>query len=221
MPPRQSSQKKVHCVRGIDGARQARRHLAQELIGQAGAGAAVRLLGERVHQRVGIAHHLLGLVAIDARDVLQHVDERRPAVHGDLRKVGAAPKRARVAVEEHGQRPAALLPDAVQGAHVDGVDVRALLAVDLDVHEVIVHHPSRHLVLEALVRHHVAPVAGRVADREQDRLAGPLGLGQGLGAPGPPVHRVVAVLEKVGAALVAQAVAAHASVLLVLAAGAP
>ena len=59
----------------------------------------------------------------------------------------------------------------MQRRHVDLVDVGPLLAVDLDVDEQLVHHARGGVVLEALVRHDVAPVAGRVADREQDRLA--------------------------------------------------
>ena len=54
--------------------------------------------------------------------------------------------------------------------------------------------------------HHVAPVAGRVADREEDRLvlaARPL---QRLVAPGVPVDGVVGVLEEVGARLAREAV---------------
>ncbi len=98
----------------------------------------------------------------------------------------------------------------MQGAHVDGVDVGALLAVDLDVHEQLVHDLGRGGIFEALVGHHVTPVAGGVTDGEQDGLAGALGFGQGVGSPRPPVDRIIAVLEKVGAGFAAQAVLAHA-----------
>ena len=131
----------------------------------------------------------------------QHLPEGGPAEARLGREVGAAPERARLAVEEHGERPAALLAQRVQSAHVDGVDVGALLAVDLDVDEQLVHVRGGGRVLEALVRHDMAPVAGGVADREQDRLARALGLGQRLGAPCPPVDRVVLVLQEIGAGL--------------------
>ena len=52
-------------------------------------------------------------------------------------------------------------------------------------------------VLEALVLHHVAPVAGRVADGQEDRLvlaARPL---EGLRAPRVPVNRIVLVLKEI------------------------
>ena len=133
----------------------------------------------------------------------------RAAVAGRGREIGAAPERARLAVEEHGQWPAALLAKAVQGAHVDGVDVGALLAVDLDVDEQLVHDRGDGRILEALVRHDVAPVAGGVADREQDGFARSLGLGQRPGAPRPPVDRVVLVLQQIGAGLAGEAVLAH------------
>ena len=53
--------------------------------------------------------------------------------------------------------------------HVDRVDVGPLLAVDLDADEELVHQRRRRRVLERLALHHMAPVARRVADREQDR----------------------------------------------------
>jgi hypothetical protein len=64
---------------------------------------------------------------------------------------------------------------------------------------VLVEQRGRLGVLERLVRHHVAPVAGGVADREHDGDVAPGGLGEGLVAPRPPVHRVVRVLEQVRA----------------------
>ena len=107
----------------------------------------------------------------NSRDELaQHIGERRAAVARLLRKIRAAPHRLARGRQEHRERPAALLAEQMQRVHVDLVDVGPLLAVDLDVDEQLVHHARRRLVLEALVRHHVAPVAGRVADREQDRL---------------------------------------------------
>ena len=62
------------------------------------------------------------------------------------------------------------------------------------------------LVLEALVRHDVAPVAGGIADREQDRLVAALGLGQRRRSPRPPVDRVVLVLEQIGLVSLREAV---------------
>ena len=50
-------------------------------------------------------------------------------------------------------------------------------------------------------------MAGGIADREQDRLAGRAGLGERRLAPGAPMHRVVLVLEQIGARLLAEQVA--------------
>ena len=73
--------------------------------------------------------------------------------------------------EEHRQRPAARAPrhQRVRGL-VDLVEVGPLLAIDLDVDEARRSSPRRRRILERFVRHHVAPVARRVADRQQDRL---------------------------------------------------
>ena len=61
-------------------------------------------------------------------------------------------------------------------------------------------------VLERLVRHHVAPVARRVPDRQQDRLVLGAGPGERLLAPRVPVDRVVGVLAQVRAGLVGESV---------------
>ena len=55
-------------------------------------------------------------------------------------------------------------------AHIDAVDVGALLAVDLDADEEVVHQAGGLLVFERLALHHVAPVAGGVADGDEDGL---------------------------------------------------
>ena len=84
----------------------------------------------------------------------------------------------------------------------------ALLAIDLDAHEQLVHQPRRRVVLERLVLHHVAPVAGGVADAQQDGLVLAPRFFEGIVAPRVPVDRVVRVLEQIGALLVNQAVGA-------------
>jgi len=58
-----------------------------------------------------------------------------------------------------------VLAEMMQCRHVDLIDVGALLAVDLDVHEQVIHDARGRLVLEAFVRHDVTPVAGGVTDR--------------------------------------------------------
>ena len=154
----------------------------------------------------GALADLLAFALEGVDDRFHHHPEARHAAALVRREVGAAVEGHAVGVEEDGHRPAAVAGHRLHRLHVDRVDVGALLAVDLDVDEVLVHVGGGLVVLEGLALHHVAPVAGRVADREQDRpvlLAGPL---QRLGAPGVPVDRVVAVLEQVGAGLLGEAV---------------
>ena len=128
-----------------------------------------------------------------------------------VREVGAAVERLALRGHEDGQRPATVAGHGLDGVHVDPVDVGPLLAVDLHVDEQSVHQVRGVVVLEGLVGHDVAPVAGRVADGDQHRpvlLAGP---GEGLVAPRVPVDRVVGVLAQVRAGLGSEAVghAAH------------
>src|SRR3546814_18659312 len=80
---------------------------------------------------------------------------------------GAAPERRALGSEEHCERPATLLAEQREGSLVDAVDVRAFLAVDLDVDEQPVHLAGDVGVLERLVRHHVAPEIGSASCRER------------------------------------------------------
>jgi sulfur transfer protein SufE len=56
---------------------------------------------------------------------------------------------------------------------------------------------------------HVAPVARRVSDREEDGNLAFGGKSKGLVRPGPPVHGVLGVLEQVWAGRRSEAVAAR------------
>ena len=152
------------------------------------------------------------LLAIRGGDARQEIDESGQPVAGVLRKIGAAEERLAGGRQEHRQRPAAGAAREQRVRRlVDLVEVRPLLAVDLDVDEELVHHRGDRRVLERLVRHHVAPVAGRVADRQQHRLVlAPRAL-QRLGAPRIPVDRVVGVLQQVRAGLAREAVAHRCS----------
>ena len=94
----------------------------------------------------------------------------------------------------------------MQRRHVDLIDIRPLLAIDFDVDEELVHDPRGRVVLETFMRHDVAPVAGRIADREQDRFVGLLGFGERLRSPRPPIDRIVLVLQQIRARLLGETI---------------
>jgi hypothetical protein len=165
-----------------------------------------RRRGELLHQRGAIGLDLLRLFAEQPRDLAQHVDEGRLAVTRRLGKVGAAPDRLAGGRQKHGQRPAAMFPKMMQRRHVDLIDVGPLLAIDFDVDEQLVHHARGSVILKTLMRHDVAPMTRRIADREQDRPTAAFGLRERVGAPGPPVNRVVLVLQQIWARLLGETV---------------
>ena len=125
---------------------------------------------------------------------------------GDRREVGAAVERPALGREEHRHRPAAAAGQRLDRAHVDLVEVGPLFAVDLDRDEALVQEGRGGLVLEGLALHDVAPVARRVADRQEDRPVEELRPGERVGTPREPIDGVVGVLEQVRAGLVRQPV---------------
>ena len=159
-------------------------------------------------QGLALLAGVLGVLAEEPRHPGQHLFEARQAVVRLAREIGPAEKRRVVpGRQEHGQGPAAIAPaQEVVGHLIDLVEVGPLLAVHLDVHEVLVHERRGGLVLEGLVGHDVAPVAGRIPDGEQNRFVLRASALQRLRSPRVPGDRVVGVLEKIRAGFVRQGV---------------
>ena len=134
--------------------------------------------------------------------------DTRYGLPGFPRKIGAAEKGPLVVVcQKHGERPAArALRQHLLRDLVDAVDVGPLLTIDLDVDEQVIHDLCGLRILERLVRHDVAPVAGRVAHGQQDRFVFRTGPLEGRGAPWVPVDGVVRVLAEVWARFLRQAI---------------
>ena len=163
-------------------------------------------LPQRVDEHRRLPRDVVAPVAVRLGDGAEHLLERRHAVPRLGREVRAAEERLAVRREEHRHRPAALAGQRDDGVHVDRVDVGPLLAVDLHADEVVVHQPRRRLVLERLPLHHVAPVAGGVADRDEQRLVLGAGARERLVAPRVPVDGIARVLEQVRARLLREPV---------------
>jgi hypothetical protein len=80
-------------------------------------------------------------------------------------KIGATEERDLVVwCEEHREWPApGALHQELMSQLVDLVEIGAFFSIDFDVDEVLIHYCSGRAVVERLVRHHVAPVTGRIA----------------------------------------------------------
>ena len=115
-------------------------------------------------------------------------------------------KRHGIRREEHRHGPSAVTRQRLYRLHVNRIQVRTLLAINLDVHEQFVHERRGCLILEGLVRHDVAPVARRVTDAQQDRLPFPLRELERVRPPLVPVDRVVGMLLEVRTRGIAEAV---------------
>ncbi len=166
-----------------------------------GRGREQRAAGEPGADPLAAGADLLGLLAPGLGDRLQHLRPRRHPVAGLGGEVGAAVERQLLGGEEDVQRPAPVAGHALHGLHVERVDVGALLAVDLDADELLVHQRRSARVLEGLALHHVAPVAGGVADRDEQRHIALAGARQRGRPPGQPVDGIVGVLAQVGRGL--------------------
>ena len=145
---------------------------------------------------------LFRLLPVEARDFFQDLREARPSVLRFGREIGAAPERLAVGGQKHGEGPAALFAQGMQGAHINRIYVGPFFTIYFDVDVKTVHNFCDGRVFEAFMCHDMAPVTGGVADGEQNGLVFRLGTGERVWAPWVPMDRIVLVLQKVGAGLV-------------------
>jgi hypothetical protein len=106
-------------------------------------------------------------------------------------------------------RPAALPARGDDVAHVGGVDVGSLLAIDLDGDKGRVEQRRDLRVTEGLACHDMAPVTGEITDRDKDRLVFAARLLEGRLAPGIPLDRVAGMQLQVRAGFGCQPPAAR------------
>ena len=123
--------------------------LRGRVVEQAGLAAAPSSPGELAHRAEPFGH-LGGRSTISSRRSCQArctlEQDAGKAGHPARvagREVGAAEERLQVGREEDRHRPAAVPGHRLHGGHVDLVEVGPLLAVDLDVDEVLVHQRRR------------------------------------------------------------------------------
>ena len=164
-------------------------------------------------QALGVLHDFPASRPVCLRDRFEDPQETWPVVSIFGRKVCASKNRLAIRQEKDGQRPAAAARHHLNGAHIDLVEVRPFLSVDLDVNEVLVHDLRDRRVLEGLVFHHMAPVTGGVSDAQQDQLVFFRRALQRLCTPGIPIHRIMSVLQKIRTSFVDEPVGHVASAL--------
>ena len=136
-----------------------------------------------------------------ADDLAKDLRKSRPSPPRVGREIGASVKRLEIGRQPHAHRPAARPRRRLHERHVDAIDVGPLFAIHFDGDEIAIQDVGNRLAFERLVGHHVAPVAGRIANRQKDRAVELAGLVERLLPPGVPVDRILGVLQKVWAAL--------------------
>jgi len=136
----------------------------------------------------------------------QDLRKPRPPIALLGREVGSAEEGFSLRRHEHGQRPTAALTLHLDNFLIDVVEVGALLAIDLDVDEALVHQARDGGFLERFVRHDVTPVTRGVAHRYVDGLVLFSGSTKCFFSPWTPINGVLGVLPKIGGGFVGQSI---------------
>ncbi len=161
----------------------------------------MRLLAQLLQHILAGGDNAVAILAPGFGDTLECGGETRAAIAVVGREVCAADEGLQIRGQPHRHRPAASAGSGLHVGHVDAIDIRTLFAIYLDADEIVIQDRGDRFVLERLALHHMAPMAGGIADGEKDRFVVFPGFFERLGAPGTPIHWVMGMLEKVGALL--------------------
>ena len=164
---------------------------------------------EDILDGLALLSEFIAILPVKPLDALQDVGKGRHAMSWFVRKIGAAKKRVVVVRgQKHGQWPATrALHEHLVRELVDLVEIGSFFPVHLDVDEQLVHHPGRIRILERLMGHDMAPVTGRIANGQENRLVLVTRLIQGFFAPRIPLHRVTRMLLEIRAGFVGKTIA--------------
>ena len=140
-------------------------------------------------------------------DFFEDRSEARPAPFIGRREVRAGEDRLLVRRQKHRHGPAAVsLVHGDGGLHVDLIEIRTFLTIHLDAHVIAIHERGDLLVLERFPLHDVTPMTSGIPDRQEQGLILILGQPERFLTPGIPIHRVVGMLQQVGACFVNETV---------------
>ena len=155
-------------------------------------------------QTVDVPRQFILAVMVNIRHYRQQLFKSRTPVTILRREIGSAEVRLLLRRHKHRHRPAAAAGGHLHKGHIKLIQIGPFLPVHLDADEVGVHQGGDLFVLKGFVFHHMAPVAGGIADAQQDGLVLRPRPFQRLLAPGIPVHRVIGMLQQIGAGFVFQ-----------------
>ena len=145
----------------------------------------LHVLSHRPHQGGGGLLDPLRIAVKGVGQIREQGQEALPRAAGPIAggEVRPAEKRLAGGIQPDAHRPPTRAGQLLDRAHVHGVHVGTLLAVDLDRHVVQVEERRDLLILERLLLHDVTPVTGRVPDGQEDGSAEAGRLLEGLVAP--------------------------------------
>src|ERR1700730_11947113 len=164
------------------------------LAGDAAGGGGFGILFELRDDISASLKDLIALFAPGRREALEECWKAGPAVTIVGRKVGATEERLQIRSEKDRHGPSAASGGRLDVCHIDAGDIGTFFAIYLYGHERAVDHFGDVFAFERFALHHVTPVAGGIADREEDRLVLAPGLLEGFVAPRIPVDGIMCVL---------------------------
>ena len=123
-----------------------------------------RFPAEQLRHPVAGLQKALAVSLPQPRRPLQQLQQPQVAGNAPFRQVGPGKKRLLLRRHQDGEGPAAGAGEGLAGLHIHRVHIGPLLPVHLDADEIPVQRIGHLFIRKGLPGHHMAPVAGGVAD---------------------------------------------------------
>ena len=151
---------------------------------------------------------------VEGEGILEDLIEARHPVLRGRGIVGPSKDGLSLRRQDDGHRPTPIAPvEGLNHRHVNLVDVGALLSVHLDADVMLVQIVCDSCVFEGFMGHDVTPVAGGIANAEQDGFIVRLCRLKSFCTPRVPVNGMVGVLTEIERVGVVKTVMRHVTVL--------
>ena len=154
------------------------------------------ILESREHL-IALGEHFGAFIFPGLGKVDEDISKARPSVTVVWREISSAHKRFEIGGKEHAHRPATTSGGRLNEGHIDPIHVGPFFAIDFDADKVSVQQIGDLGVIKRFMGHYMAPVTGRIADREKYRFVTLPRLLKRGSSPRPPIHRLMRMLQKI------------------------
>ena len=146
---------------------------------------------------IGLLFHNITFKLKSIGQIMQNLRPRRSPISRLWRIISPRKKGSSIGQKETIEGPATITRNNLTSFHIYLIHIGALLSVHLNTDKMMIHNICNILIFKRFTLHHMAPMAGGIANTNQYRFVFSYRPFKGFGFPCIPIDGVVGMLQKV------------------------